>query len=295
MPVYNIITRRCKAEELLEDFLNVGGTLATDSGKTAQSLTLPPDIDAGSGMFLDHLIALNSNGGGSGLGKTSISCPPDVPQIKPEPLQYTEADLHALAKDRQKKDNHNMIERRRRFNINDRIKELGTLLPKNNDPHFEIVRDVRPNKGTILKSSVDYIKALKHEVEKMKQVESRQKQLESQNRRLLLRIQELEHLAKVHGLPVSDFTWQPTNPATVINTYIKSHPMLHPHLHKMPDIVNDAATLGLGSHVEDLMDDDHPVTGDPMLSSPHHLAPSPSPSPNPSPLGPLSDIEMVVP
>lgn len=63
----------------------------------------------------------------------------------------------------------------------------------------------------------------------------------------------------------------------------------------MPDIVNDAATLGLGSHVEDLMDDDHPVNGDPMLSSPHHLAPSPSPSPNPSPLGPLSDIEMVVP
>lgn len=26
------------------------------------------------------------------------------------------------------------VERRRRFNINDRIKELGTLLPKNNDP-----------------------------------------------------------------------------------------------------------------------------------------------------------------
>lgn len=27
-----------------------------------------------------------------------------------------------------------LVERRRRFNINDRIKELGTLLPKNNDP-----------------------------------------------------------------------------------------------------------------------------------------------------------------
>lgn len=70
----------------------------------------------------NHLIALNSNGGGSGLGKTSISCPPDVLQVKPEPLQYTEADLHALTKDRQKKDNHNMIKRRRRFNINDRIR-----------------------------------------------------------------------------------------------------------------------------------------------------------------------------
>ncbi|XP_003370223.1 putative helix-loop-helix DNA-binding domain protein [Trichinella spiralis] len=33
-------------------------------------------------------------------------------------------------RDRRKKDIHNMIERRRRYNINDRIKELSTLLPK---------------------------------------------------------------------------------------------------------------------------------------------------------------------
>jgi hypothetical protein len=55
--------------------------------------------------------------------------------------------------------------------------------------YYEIVRDVRPNKGTILKSSVDYIKVLKLEVQRMKQVEARQKQLELQNRRLFLRIQ----------------------------------------------------------------------------------------------------------
>lgn len=81
------------------------------------------------------------------------------------------------------------VERRRRFNINDRIKELGTLLPKNNDPYFEIVRDVRPNKGTILKSSVEYIKCLKSEVQRLKQSEIRQKQIEQINRRLQLRIQ----------------------------------------------------------------------------------------------------------
>jgi hypothetical protein len=44
-------------------------------------------------------------------------------QIKQEPQTPFEVD-----KDRQKKDNHNMIERRRRFNINDRIKELGKNL-----------------------------------------------------------------------------------------------------------------------------------------------------------------------
>lgn len=132
------------------------------------------------------------------------------------------------------------VERRRRFNINDRIKELGTLLPKNNDPYYEVVRDVRPNKGTILKSSVDYIKCLKHEVTRLKQNELRQKQIEHQNRRLLLRIQvnetclwfffrlhrksiallifrtnervsicgqqELEMQVKSHGLAISDYS-----------------------------------------------------------------------------------------
>lgn len=82
-----------------------------------------------------------------------------------------------------------LVERRRRFNINDRIKELGTLLPKNNESYYEIVRDVRPNKGTILKSSVDYIKCLKHENNRLRRVELKQKEIEVQNKRLLMRIQ----------------------------------------------------------------------------------------------------------
>ncbi|KFQ73860.1 Microphthalmia-associated transcription factor [Phaethon lepturus] len=61
----------------------------------------------------------------------SNSCPANLPNIKRE---LTESEARALAKERQKKDNHNLIERRRRFNINDRIKELGTLIPKSNDP-----------------------------------------------------------------------------------------------------------------------------------------------------------------
>ncbi|KAF3859560.1 hypothetical protein F7725_021959 [Dissostichus mawsoni] len=65
-----------------------------------------------------------------------------------------ELDTRGMAKERQKKNNHNLIERRRRYNINYRIKELGTLIPKSNDP------DMRWNKGTILKASVEYIKWL---------------------------------------------------------------------------------------------------------------------------------------
>lgn len=123
-------------------------------------------------------------------------------RIKEEPQVFSEAE----ARDRQKKDNHNMsktkylififnliskfsVERRRRFNINDRIKELGTLLPKSNESYYEIVRDVRPNKGTILKSSVDYIKVLKHEINRLRKAELKQKDMESQNKRLMLRVQ----------------------------------------------------------------------------------------------------------
>jgi len=78
-----------------------------------------------------------------------MSCPLPGRQ---SPSKY----LKQFAKDRQNKDYHYAIERRRRFNINDRIKELGTLLPKQ-DP------EMRPNKGTILKCSVDYIQSLQQQ------------------------------------------------------------------------------------------------------------------------------------
>ncbi|XP_049616728.1 transcription factor EC isoform X5 [Syngnathus scovelli] len=106
-----------------------------------------------------------------------------------------EHDTRVMAKERQKKDNHNLIERRRRYNINYRIKELGTLIPKSNDP------DMRWNKGTILKASVEYIRWLQKEQQHARELESRQKKLEQSNRRLILRIQELEIQARAHGLP----------------------------------------------------------------------------------------------
>ncbi|KAG5838892.1 hypothetical protein ANANG_G00228500 [Anguilla anguilla] len=137
----------------------------------------------------------------------SNSCPADLPNVKREltvpqtpsansPFpKYAEA--KALMKERQKKDNHNLIERRRRFNINDRIKELGALIPKSSDP------EMRWNKGTILKASVDYIRKLQKEQQRTKEMETRQKKLEHANRSLLLRIQELEMQARIHGLSAS--------------------------------------------------------------------------------------------
>ncbi|KAM9445226.1 microphthalmia-associated transcription factor-like [Clarias gariepinus] len=121
----------------------------------------------------------------------STSCPENLPNIKTE---FYDTDACTLAKERQKKDNHNLIERRRRFNINDRIKELGTLIPKSSDP------DMRWNKGTILKASVDYIRKLQRDQQHAKELETQQKSLEIANRRLMLRVQELEIQARADGL-----------------------------------------------------------------------------------------------
>ncbi|CAB1330380.1 unnamed protein product [Coregonus sp. 'balchen'] len=112
--------------------------------------------------------------------------------VCPEGHHVVEA--KAMMKERQKKDNHNQIERRRRFNINDRIKELGALIPKSSDP------ETRWNKGTILKASVDYIRRLQKEQQRAKEMENRQRKLEHSNRSLLLHIQELEMQARLHGL-----------------------------------------------------------------------------------------------
>jgi len=106
----------------------------------------------------------------------------------------------AYERERQKKENHNKIERRRRFNINDRIRDLGALLPKKNEKYHQLVRNVRQNKGSILKATVDYVKALKQDQQCLKQVEEKFKFLEFQHRRLTKLIQDYESQMMSNGL-----------------------------------------------------------------------------------------------
>ncbi|XP_053326123.1 microphthalmia-associated transcription factor isoform X3 [Spea bombifrons] len=183
-----------------------------------------------------NLIDIYGNQGMPPTGlNISNSCPPNLPNIKRE---LTESEARALAKERQKKDNHNLIERRRRFNINDRIKELGTLIPKSNDPSYNTISrcpsevepgscrvwDMRWNKGTILKASVDYIRKLQREQQRSKELENKQKKLEHANRHLLLRIQELEMQARAHGLSIVPSTGLCSS--DLVNRVIKQEPML---------------------------------------------------------------------
>ncbi|XP_066525312.1 transcription factor EC isoform X1 [Hoplias malabaricus] len=152
-------------------------------------------------IIMQNNVTLNSGrlevyGGDQGMTAphAGLTTPPSELYVKRE---VTEHDTRVLAKERQKKDNHNLIERRRRYNINYRIKELGTLIPKSNDP------DMRWNKGTILRASVEYIKWLQKQQQHAREMENRQKKLEQANRKLLLRIQELEIQARAHGLQSS--------------------------------------------------------------------------------------------
>lgn len=171
-------------------------------GSPVTLLTLAASHDSEFPMdeVIDDLISLESGFKDDGLGRME----PNILMQNNVSLNSgmldvyggdQELDTRVLAKERQKKDNHNLIERRRRYNINYRIKELGTLIPKSNDP------DMRWNKGTILKASVEYIKWLQKEQQHARELETRQKKLELANRRLLLRIQELEIQARAHGLP----------------------------------------------------------------------------------------------
>ncbi len=50
-------------------------------------------------------------------------------------------------------------------------------------------REARQNKGTILKASVEYIRKLQRDYDRMRLVEAKQRQLEDTNRQMRLRIQ----------------------------------------------------------------------------------------------------------
>ncbi|XP_077437636.1 transcription factor E3a [Vanacampus margaritifer] len=174
-------------ETVIDDIISLESSLSDDF-LTLLATTLP----AAAGNMPD--VYEESGGKATPTVTVSNSCPPNLLTIKRE---FNNVETKALMKERQKKDNHNLIERRRRFNINDRIKELGALVPKTPEP------DARWNKGSILKASVDYIRRLQKEQQRARDMEERHKRLEHTNRTLMLRIQELELQASLHGVPFS--------------------------------------------------------------------------------------------
>ncbi|KAI8811563.1 helix-loop-helix DNA-binding domain-containing protein, partial [Cladochytrium replicatum] len=80
-------------------------------------------------------------------------------------------------KRRRRRESHNAVERRRRDNINEKIHELSTLLPD-----FANDTQNKPNKGIILRRSVEYIRYINMMCARQ---EARQRELEAAVTRLL--------------------------------------------------------------------------------------------------------------
>nr|CAD7264975.1 unnamed protein product [Timema shepardi] len=253
------------AEEFLEDILSFeASSFASDNlkiGDPSHDLSSENQVGTTSSLF-EQFISY----GGNGINKTSNSCPPDLPQLKHEPLHINDIELHALAKDRQKKDNHNMtVELNTTSALANYATEAGQNIVNKVDRflvirftrYYEIVRDVRPNKGTILKSSVDYIKVLKHDVHRMKQVEARQKQLEFQNRRLLLRVQIPDLITKASTLSVAQMEELMDD-----NPLVKGDPMLSSHVQNPGLSENNMHNMDSIDSIDDELDDSNPLTDD---------------------------------
>jgi len=148
------------------------------------------------------------------------------------------------------------------------------------------VRDVRQNKGSILKASVEYIKKLKIDQDRKKYLEEKSRLQEYQNKKLLLKLQEYERHMKAFGISMNTVPTKKTTANMLESPYSKT--FIYTPQTKEVDVKEENEEIELPeacnlsrNELDDLMEDDnHPVSSsDPMLSSP---APSSFSSSSPS-------------
>ena len=124
----------------------------------------------------------------------SSSCPP-VPVVATQ----------GQPKDRRRKDSHNQVERRRRYNINNQIQELGSLIQSGTDkfPHL-VPRNMKYSKGSILKASVDLMKAQQHQVDSLleqnSQIQSRMAEKEHEIQQLKKSLETVQQVLQMHQI-----------------------------------------------------------------------------------------------
>ncbi|XP_060576108.1 transcription factor E3-like [Ruditapes philippinarum] len=83
---------------------------------------------------------------------------------------------------------------KRRGRLNEKIKELGELLPKSENAVY------RQDKAAVLKATIDYIKELRREHDRFGMIEERLRQTVMQYRMMLMRVQRLEALVKIRNM-----------------------------------------------------------------------------------------------
>uniref|UniRef100_A0A671KU44 Transcription factor E3-like n=1 Tax=Sinocyclocheilus anshuiensis TaxID=1608454 RepID=A0A671KU44_9TELE len=197
LAVLSLGSNKEEIEDVIDDIISLESSLNDEFMTLIDSgLQLPNTLPV-SGNLLD---VYSSQGMAAPSFTVSNSCPADLQNGKRE---LTNAEAKAIMKERQKKDNHNLSELTFFF--------LNILFPHSSCLHFN-------GFGTILKVSVDYIRKLQKEQQRAKEMETRQRKLEHANHSLLLRIQELEMQARLHGISssqISDSTLTQTQTLTL--------------------------------------------------------------------------------
>lgn len=144
------------------------------------------------GSSIDSVLSLGELPGSGKLGPSSLGAAP----------RNMESKQHLMAeKKRRRRESHNAVERRRRDNINEKIKELSELLPEQyltaaaeSSSKGNAKDDNRPHKGTILALSVEYIRKLQLVID-----EQNHKELEHQ--------QTINDLETRLGITPTEFTY----------------------------------------------------------------------------------------
>jgi len=127
----------------------------------------------------------------------------DLIDFKEEPAFFE--DFNHPVKDSERKIKHNKIERARRLFIDAKIRELGFLLPKQNEVYHELAKEIKHNKGGILRATVTYVKILKSDQLKKQKLEEICRMQHEQITVIMDKIREYEGEMRSYQIPVKQF------------------------------------------------------------------------------------------
>ncbi|TPX58325.1 hypothetical protein SpCBS45565_g08023 [Spizellomyces sp. 'palustris'] len=134
------------------------GSLSTSLHSTPYGT---PGVQMPHGNFYSMSMPVHATNGFGAMDQAKLlgSQPSSFSAYGQIPEMIDESSLKQLdqitEKRRRRRESHNAVERRRRDNINEKIQELATLLPD-----FASDSQNKPNKGVILRRSVEYIRQM---------------------------------------------------------------------------------------------------------------------------------------
>uniref|UniRef100_H3AEP1 Transcription factor binding to IGHM enhancer 3b n=1 Tax=Latimeria chalumnae TaxID=7897 RepID=H3AEP1_LATCH len=190
MAMLNIGSNSEKEIDVIDEIISLESSFNDDMLGLLDAGLLPSTLPVSA-----NLLDVYTNQGVSAPAiAVSNSCPADLTNIKRE---LTGSVIQHQSKQCKLYLFHIIVERRRRFNINDRIKELGTLIPKSSDP----ICQWRANQR--LRGALHSLRFIRPQSSVAMLSESETHWVFFGGRGGSVFSQELEMQARQHGLPVA--------------------------------------------------------------------------------------------